>query len=78
MDQLSLKDILKDILMVKLKITQTRSEVGQRKAFGRTLLSLGLRQLSQAVIHKDTPSIRGMIRSVRHLVSVEALPEEDK
>jgi large subunit ribosomal protein L30 len=36
-----------------------------------TLIGLGFRRLGQRVVREDTPSIRGMVRKVRHLVSVE-------
>jgi hypothetical protein len=35
-----------------------------------------LRRLNSVVIHDDTPTIRGMIFKVRHLVSVEELPDD--
>jgi large subunit ribosomal protein L30 len=37
----------------------------------RTIKALGFRKLYQTVEHGDTPSIRGMIRAVAHLVKVE-------
>jgi large subunit ribosomal protein L30 len=36
----------------------------------RTLLALGLHKISQVVEREDTPTIRGMIRKVHHLVTV--------
>ena len=55
----------------KLKITQRRSSIGCKQNQRATLLSLGLRKIRQSVERDDTPQIRGMIQTVRHLVSVE-------
>ena len=55
----------------RLKITQVRSTIGGKQNQRATLLSLGLRKISQSVERDDTPQIRGMIRTVRHLVTVE-------
>ena len=57
--------------MATLKITQVRSTIGGKRNQRATLLSLGLRKISQSVERDDTPQIRGMIRTVRHLVTVE-------
>ncbi len=54
-----------------LKITQTRSIIEQLEAAKRTIKALGLGRPNYTVVKKDTPQIRGMIRKVRHLVSVE-------
>ncbi len=55
----------------KLKITQLRSSIGCKRNQRATLLSLGLRKIRQSVERDDTPQIRGMIQTVRHLVTVE-------
>ncbi|MBI2935835.1 MAG: 50S ribosomal protein L30 [Chloroflexi bacterium] len=41
-----------------------------------TIRSLGLRRLSHTVEHPDSPSVRGMVEKVRHLVRVEEVREE--
>ena len=64
--------------MGKLRIRQVRSTVGQRKRFERTLRSLGLRRINHSVVHDDTPSVRGMVHSVQHLVSVEEEASEEE
>lgn len=56
---------------VKLKVTQVRSSIGCKQNQRATLLSLGLRKIRQTVERDDTPQIRGMIHTVRHLVTVE-------
>jgi large subunit ribosomal protein L30 len=54
-----------------LKVTQVRSTIGCKQNQRATLKSLGLRKIRQTVERDDTPQIRGMIRTVRHLVTVE-------
>ena len=55
----------------KLAITQVRSSIGCKQNQRATLKSLGLRKIRQRVERDDTPQIRGMIHTVRHLVTVE-------
>jgi large subunit ribosomal protein L30 len=55
----------------KLVITQVRSTIGRKQNQRDTLKSLGLRKIRQRVERDDTPQIRGMIHTVRHLVTVE-------
>ncbi len=55
----------------KLRITWVKSGINQKADQRRTIRALGLRRLGQTVEHDDTPSIRGMITKVRHLVTVE-------
>jgi len=57
----------------KIKITQTRSPIGYRVQSRSTLEALGLKKMNHSVIHNDVPSIRGMIKAVHHLVTVEEL-----
>ena len=56
--------------MATIKIKQINSPIGPPKAQKDTLHALGLRKISQVVEVEDTPSCRGMIRKVHHLVSV--------
>ncbi|MBG7616908.1 MAG: 50S ribosomal protein L30 [Chloroflexi bacterium] len=56
--------------MVKLNITMIKSGIGYSQDQKDTLRSLGLKKISQSVIHEDNPSIRGMILKVRHLVRI--------
>lgn len=55
----------------KLKVTQVRSGIGRSKHQNRVLEGLGLRRLNKSVVVDDTPSFRGMIKKVIHLVKVE-------
>ncbi|MBR6339326.1 MAG: 50S ribosomal protein L30 [Alloprevotella sp.] len=56
--------------MATIKIKQTKSRIGAPKDQKRTLDALGLRKMARTVEMEDTPSVRGMIRKVRHLVTV--------
>jgi len=56
--------------MATIKVKQIKSRIGAPVDQKRTLLSLGLRKISQVVEIEDTPSIQGMIRKVHHLVEV--------
>ena len=56
--------------MATIKIKQIKSRIGAPVDQKRTLLSLGLHKISQVVEVDDNPSIRGMIRKVRHLIPV--------
>lgn len=47
-----------------------RSAVGRQQIQRRTLRALGIRRHQQAVVHDDTPAIRGMIAKVDYLVEV--------
>ncbi len=57
--------------MAKLRITWVKSTIGRRFDQKRTVRALGLRRLGQTVELGDSPSLRGMIKKVHHLVSVE-------
>lgn len=58
-----------------LKITLVRSPIGYNKRQKRTVEALGLRRLHQSVIQPDNPAIRGMVRKISHLVTVEEVAE---
>jgi len=58
-------------MMTRLKVTQTRSGIGGLQNQRETLRSLGLKHVSDVVVKEDRPEIRGMVNTVRHLVSVE-------
>jgi large subunit ribosomal protein L30 len=61
--------------VAKLYITWVKSDIGYAKDQRMTLKALGLRRLHQSVKHDDSPSIRGMIAKVKHLVEVEEVKE---
>jgi large subunit ribosomal protein L30 len=56
---------------MKLKVTQVRSNIGAKQNQRSTLRSLGLRRINDVVVKEDRPEFRGMIFTVRHLVTVE-------
>jgi large subunit ribosomal protein L30 len=57
--------------MARLKVTQTRSKIGGKQNQRDTLRSLGLKRIGDVVVKEDRPEIRGMVNTVRHLVTVE-------
>lgn len=57
--------------MAELKVTQIRSKIGGKSEQRNSLRSLGLHRIGDVVIKQDRPEIRGMIKAVRHLVTVE-------
>jgi large subunit ribosomal protein L30 len=57
--------------MAQLKVTQVKSKIGGKKEHRDSLRSLGLHRIGGVVLKQDRPEIRGMIKSVRHLVTVE-------
>ncbi|MFN2582087.1 MAG: 50S ribosomal protein L30 [Candidatus Dormibacteria bacterium] len=62
--------------MNTLRITYRKSAIGYPADQKRTLAALGLRRLQQTVERESTPSIRGMVQKVRHLVSVDGVPAD--
>ena len=54
-----------------IKVTQIASPIGKPKDQRATLIGLGLNKMNRTSILEDTPSIRGMIKKVSHLVKVE-------
>lgn len=59
--------------MKVVRITLTRSPIGYSQCHKATIRALGLRRLHQTVEQADTPSLRGMIAKVNHLVEVEEI-----
>jgi large subunit ribosomal protein L30 len=59
----------------KLKITQTRSKIGQKPRHRATLDTLGLRKINDTTIRERTPVLEGQLRLVNHLVRVEEAKE---
>ena len=62
--------------MAQLKITWTKSCIGKPQNQRRVVHALGLRRLHHTVTHGDTPTIRGMVNKISHLVTVEELAED--
>ncbi len=59
-----------------LRITWVKSAIGYSEQHKATIRALGLRRLNQTVIHEDTPTLRGMLRRVNHLVKIEEQVEQ--
>ena len=57
--------------MARLKVKQTKSDIGGKKNQRETLRTLGLKHLGDVVVKEDRPEIRGMVKTVSHLVTVE-------
>ncbi len=57
--------------MANVKVTQVRSAIGTKQNQRDTLRTLGLRKIRQSVVREDSPQVRGLIHTVRHLVVVE-------
>ena len=55
----------------KLKITQLKSGIGRSARQKLILRGLGLRGINKSVVIDNTPSFRGAVKKVLHLVSVE-------
>ena len=51
-------------------LTQTKSPIGREGSQRKTLIGLGLNKIGRSKVLNDTPSIRGMINKVKHLVEV--------
>ena len=56
--------------MATIKVKQIKSRIGAPKDQTRTLDTLGLRKINQVVEVEDTPSTRGMVQKLHHLVIV--------
>jgi large subunit ribosomal protein L30 len=55
----------------KLKITWAKSTINTKRTHRKTIRALGLKRLHHAVVHEDSPQVRGMIHAVNFLVRVE-------
>ena len=62
--------------MAHLKVTQTRSKIGCKQYQRDTLRTLGLKRIGDVVVREDRPEVRGMVRTVAHLVTVEEVDEQ--
>ena len=61
--------------MAELKITWTKSCIGRPRNQREVIRSLGLHRLQHSVVHQDSPTIRGMVKKVGHLLRVEEVGE---
>lgn len=61
---------------MKMKITLLKSPIGRLQKQIATVQALGLRKIGQSVVHEDSPSLRGQIFVVKHMISVEEVNED--
>ncbi len=61
--------------MAKLRIVWVKSDIGRPPRQRRTIKALGFHKLNSVVVHEDTPQIRGMVRTVAHLVRCTEMKE---
>ena len=61
----------KDVASGQIKVTQVGSKIARRHDQEATLIGLGLNKRHRSRVLEDTPSVRGMINKVRHLLVVE-------
>ena len=54
----------------KITVMQAHSPIGRKSDQRKTLIGLGLNKLNRTSILEDTPSIRGMVYKVKHLVKI--------
>ncbi|MFL5577928.1 MAG: 50S ribosomal protein L30 [Gemmatimonadaceae bacterium] len=59
-----------------VEVRQVRSEIGHSWRMRQTLRAIGLRHHQAVVVKQDSPSLRGQIKRVRHLVEVTPVQEE--
>jgi large subunit ribosomal protein L30 len=62
----------------KLKITLVKSMIGRPEKHRKVLRGMGLTKMNKTVLLEDTPSIRGMVNAVSHLVNAEEKIDETK
>ncbi len=60
----------------RIRITYKKSSIGYPKRQKETIRALGFHKLYSTIEKDDTPSIRGMVQRVAHLVQVEEIPGE--
>jgi large subunit ribosomal protein L30 len=56
--------------MARLKVQQKKSTIGCPQSQRETVRSLGLKRIGDVVVKEDRPELRGMVHTVRHLVTV--------
>jgi large subunit ribosomal protein L30 len=61
--------------MTRLAITLRKSVIGYSRSQRRTVDALGLRRLNHTVEHEDTPSVRGALHKLRHLLEVREVED---
>ncbi|MBF0449585.1 MAG: 50S ribosomal protein L30 [Candidatus Magnetomorum sp.] len=62
--------------MNQIKVTLIRSQIGRPEKHRKTLRALGLTKMHRSKVFNNTPSVRGMINQVNHLLLVEENTDE--
>lgn len=62
---------MSDAAQKRVRVTQVGSPIGRRHDQRATLMGLGLNKMNRTRELEDTPSVRGMIEKVKHLLKVE-------
>jgi large subunit ribosomal protein L30 len=62
---------------MRLKVAQKKSTIGCKANQRETLRTLGLKRIGDVVVKEDRPEIRGMVHTVRHLVTFELIEGGD-
>lgn len=57
----------------QLEITLNRSLIGRNETQVKTAKTLGLKKINSSVVHSDSPSLRGMINVVSHMITVKEI-----
>jgi large subunit ribosomal protein L30 len=60
-------------MAARLKVTQIKSEIGGKQNQRNSLRTLGLKRIGDIVVKDDSPSVRGLVNTVSHLVKVEEI-----
>jgi large subunit ribosomal protein L30 len=60
-------------MAARLKVTQIKSKIGGKPNQVETLRSLGLKRIGDIIVKEDSPVVRGMVKTVSHLVVVEEI-----
>jgi large subunit ribosomal protein L30 len=61
-----------------IKITLNKGLVGKMESQRKVVRALGLGKFGSSVVHADSPTIRGMVRKISHLITVESTNEAPK
>jgi large subunit ribosomal protein L30 len=57
--------------MAQVKVTLVKSPIGRKPNHRATVKGLGLRKLNHSRVLKDSPEVRGMIRTIEYMLKVE-------
>ncbi|MDE2409533.1 MAG: 50S ribosomal protein L30 [Actinomycetales bacterium] len=60
-------------MAARLKVTQIKSEIGGKPNQRETLRTLGLKRIGDIVVKDDSQVVRGLVRTVAHLIKVEEI-----